>query len=326
MNLNGIISETQAIEYCVPQGSVLGPLLFILYVNDLPSVHFSSSVSIYADDTVMYLKCKDLYTLMKDMQKDIDTFYEWCKLNKLTLNIKKTKAMIFAKGRRNNFPAIDLTIDGKTLEVVKSFNYLGLMLDGKLNFQQHYSNLAKKIGYKIHLFSQVRSFMDERTAVIVYKSHLLSIMEYGNIFLEGLTQQLKQKLQRFQNRCLHICHGCNKYTSSFELHKSSNLLPLKHRRKITMGCVMFKRICKKLSVLYVSERSGNRSSQNRTVKVPFPNSESFKNSTAYNIPNAWNNLLIYNRESKDIRSFRVQMKKYVLQVLPGWLCLMWYHH
>lgn len=219
--------------------------------------------------------------------------------------------MSFVSNGSTKLPDINININGSRLDLVKSFTYLGMVLDNRLTFQQHYYNLAKKLAHKIHLLSRIRCFMDKRTALTIYKTHLLSFMEYGGIFLDGLVQQLRTKLQRSQNRCLRICHACNRYTSAFELHQSSKLMSLRYRRKIAIGNVMYKRICKRPLILLSPRRSGNRSSNNWSVKVPFPKTERFRNSTTYNLLHSWKNLPNYIQSYKDLRSFKVQLKKYM---------------
>lgn len=133
VNLNGIYSVLADIDYGVPQGSILGPLLFILFINDLPQLTFNLEISIYADDTVFHYHHVHLPTTYANMQLDLNIFQDWCNFNKLTLNVTKTKVMFFSV-KRKSVPItslLSLRINNQVLQYVEDFKYLGIVLDRK---------------------------------------------------------------------------------------------------------------------------------------------------------------------------------------------------
>ena len=114
----------------VHQGSILGPLLFLVYVNDLGKVLENCKFQLYADDTVLYLSGNNALTILAKIQDDINRLYTWCARNKLTVNVKKTKNMLFgsrSKVRNLNLPNLVLGSDYE--DYVKSYKYLDLTLD-----------------------------------------------------------------------------------------------------------------------------------------------------------------------------------------------------
>lgn len=191
------------------------------------------------------------------------------------------------------------------------FTYLGVTLDNRLNFLQHYTNVTNKLKQKIYLVCSIRHLIDKKTALILYKSHLLSFLEYGSIFIEGLSSQCKVKLQRPQNRCLRISLRSNRYTSNFDLHKSSNLLPLRCRRQMAMCQIMYRKIKRNPSILIVPTRSGNRSEATNIARISWPKKERFKKCLAYTLPYVWNTLPVYLRKCNNIENFKKYMKIYM---------------
>ena len=113
-----------------PQGSILGPLLFLVFINDLSSCLTSAEASLYADDTVVYTVDVDMEVAMTNLQSNLNHIGEWCNRNKLTINVGKTKAMIF--GTRNKIKRYrtgKLTLNGRGVDFVTSYKYLGVILD-----------------------------------------------------------------------------------------------------------------------------------------------------------------------------------------------------
>lgn len=175
VNLNGILSELKPINYVVPQGSILGPLLFIIFVNDLPQHNFNSQISIYADDTVLYFKHNDFAHMVKQMKNDLYKYHQWCLLNKLSLNTTKTKLMLFSDRKKNIVNHPTLFINDIALDFVENYTYLGIKLDRQLNFKQHFSTLMSNLQYKILLLCKIRPLI-RSLSHIVY--HILNMALY----------------------------------------------------------------------------------------------------------------------------------------------------
>ena len=131
-------SSTRALCFGIPQGSILGPLLFLLYINDLPQCLENCSINLYADDTVMY--STNLYTseIARVVQDDLNRVVQWMESSRLILNQSKTKSMLFGSWQNlAKSPNFCIKLYGKTLERVAKFSYLGVVLDENLSWKDH---------------------------------------------------------------------------------------------------------------------------------------------------------------------------------------------
>ena len=143
VEFNGKISNTVQTNCGVPQGSNLGPLLFLIYINDISNCSDILKFRLFADDTNAFLEDYDIQTLTSRVNIELEKLTVWIKTNKLSLNIKKSKFMIFSTTQRqpNNMPSVML--DGSILEHSEFFKYLGIFLDRNLNWKFHINIICR---------------------------------------------------------------------------------------------------------------------------------------------------------------------------------------
>ena len=142
---NSCQSDYSEIYPGVPQGSILGPLFFSIYINDLINVSYRLNFLMYADDTTIYFNLKKFDHLNKegDINGELEKVNTWLKLNKLSLNAQKTELMVFHR-KQKHVDEINVQINGSKIECVESFNFLGIMLDENLTWKSHIEMLGKK--------------------------------------------------------------------------------------------------------------------------------------------------------------------------------------
>ena len=128
----------------MPQGSVLGPLLFLLYINDLPNISSKLKIFLFADDTNIYLDSHDPNTLEKEMNRELRKLYDWLGINRLSLNVTKTNFVLFHSINKPK-SSITIKINKKSIEEVKYVKYLGVLIDSHLTFKYHINELTKKV-------------------------------------------------------------------------------------------------------------------------------------------------------------------------------------
>ena len=164
----------------VPQGSILGPLLFLIYINDLPNSSKLFNFLMYADDTTLYCCLEDITSENKahTLNIELEGVHSWLKANRLTLNINKTKYMLFSK-RKNNLPGeINLQINNNDIQSVTEFNFLGLYLNSKLNWDTHINVIGKKISRAVGIIKKLQLIFPQKILISLYNTLLLPHINY----------------------------------------------------------------------------------------------------------------------------------------------------
>ena len=184
----------------------------------------------------------DIDIITDTLQSDLGNFKNWCNKNQLTMNIKKTKYYVVygLKSQTRKLKDHQLFIQDDKLERVSSYKYLGITLDMNLNFNKHLENCIKLISHKAYLLSKIRQYINESTAVTIYKTMVLPIIEYGNILYEGANQKALSDLQTAQNRILRICLQENRLANVVLLHQRCKISELKERRLMHLNLFMYK--------------------------------------------------------------------------------------
>lgn len=207
----------------IPQGSHLGPLLFILYINDLPKVISHSNILMYADDVKLFLSYNDVNSQLR-LQSDITSLAEWCSTNLMKLNLKKCKAMSFS--RKKMYPS-SYSVNNNSLEMVNSFIDLGITMDCKLRFHTHINitiNKAKGVLGFIKRWS--KEFNDPYTTKLLYTSMVRPILEFGSILWTPYYETYIIQLESVQKQFLIFAlRGLN-------WNPDVNLPPYEHRLKL----------------------------------------------------------------------------------------------
>ena len=289
---NSTYSSYQTVTQGVPQGSVLGPLFYILYANDLFKLFKHCKVALYADDTVLYTADKNFEGSIAKMQLDIDSLSQWCHANGIGVNTSKTKTMVFGSpARLRSLPSFEINYEGKAIQTVASYKYLGITLDPQLNYNLHITKTVSAISGKLKQFQRMRSFLNIKAALLVYKNMLLPILEYGDILFTAASLENRRKMQVLQNKGLRCALNHDLETSVKDLHNEAKLLKLKHRRELHLLNFMYDwsqdpvrlKLKNKSSIV---TRSGSR----KLLRVRRPKTERFKRSLSYAGPKRWNAL------------------------------------
>ena len=198
----------------VPQGSILGPLLFLLYVNDIVNVSTLLFPMLFADDTNVFLNGKDIDDLSITMNEELEKLYIWLKANKLSLNVKKTHYMVFRSVKKKVFqPLIPLMINGQVISKVDNTKFLGVILDIHLNWSSHINQIRSKIAKGIGIIYKTRRLLNENTLRTLYYSFVYPYFQYcievwGTTFkcyLDTLVKLQKSAVRciTFSNRLAH---------------------------------------------------------------------------------------------------------------------------
>ena len=307
---NGTTSSYHDIVCGVPQGSILGPLLFIIYMNDINTSCKNSNYLLYADDTVIF-NTKDINVATRELQTDLDSFSIWCERNQLTMNVKKTKYVIFGmKSQTRGLNMHELYVQDQKLQKVATYKYLGMTLDMNLTFNNHLQQTINVICHKLLLLCKLRKYIDRHTAIILYKSMLLSIIEYGDVIYGGCKGKLIQKLQKIQNRILRICIYTNVYIQTDRLYTVCKTCKLGLRRDVHLNLFMYKQ---QDNIEIVNQRNVCTRAHDALLYVTNkPNNEKYKQNVYYRGALLWNSLPIIERNIPNFKQFKESQKRKLL--------------
>lgn len=208
---NGSTSAATAVDLGVPQGSVLGPLLFILYINDLKQALRRVQVNLFADDTVLFLTGTSFEECFNVMNTELASFTEWLRWKKLQLNVSKTKCMIVTT-RPSDGVSRAVRIDGEEIERVETIKYLGVMLDEKLNFNDHIDYTIRKAARKFGVLCRINRYLTTEAKIDVYKSLIAPHFDYCASILFLATRQQLKRMQVLQSKVMRLILKCDRLT------------------------------------------------------------------------------------------------------------------
>ena len=306
--VNNVKSAKCHLSFGVPQGSVLGPLFFILYVNDIQSALQGIKVQMYADDTVIFESGSNLNVLVDHLQSNLCKFQKWCNSNKLTLNPSKTKLVTFGiRQSVKKAKTCELYLGGKRIQNVPTFRYLGFVLDSTLNFKAHISDVIKKVIHKKYLLSRLMPFLNKNVALLIYKTMVLPYFDYCDVVYATACTNDLEKLQRVQNKCLKTCLSLHNLHGTDDVHRQASSARLGPRRKAHLCNFMFTR--QKRNDLLDTREIGTRQHDAPSFTVPFPHLESFKRSVKYNGAVTWNDLPKKLKQMDSLNVFKFTQKR-----------------
>ena len=297
--INTTTSNLKPVPFGVPQGSILGPTLFILYINDIINVITKCSYYLYADDMVIYTPILDADS-MQNVQTDVNAIYKWCNKNKLTINVSKTKAQYFPRNSNIQSKTFEsnnpIFINNSKLQYEQHFRYLGVELDQSLSMKNTFDQIYKNASHKLYIYRLIRGSLTMFAATQVLKTMFVSVLDYGNIFITGINQDTLQDLQKLQNDALRCCLNVKnpRDVHIHDMHEQLNLHLLDHRRTVQLlSCI---RKCINNNYLsYIKPEDVILRNQSFKIKMPIPRNDIVKKSPYY-----WGSM-IWNRLPEDLR-------------------------
>ena len=208
------ISKLQIVKSGVPQGSVLGPVLFLLFINDLPLFTNETEVDIYADDTTMHTANVEYKNVEKDLQRGASGFQGWCKANKMYINVSKTTCM--ALGWRQNLSRIeasDICLEKELIQKVEQQKLLGV-IDMSLSWDKQIDSVCLNISRRITLLKILSKYIDKTSMNQYYNSYILPILDYGCLIWGRCTKSNILRLLKLQKKSSEVNTTC-RFTNPF---------------------------------------------------------------------------------------------------------------
>ena len=323
----GNISSTADINYGVPQGSILGPLLFLIYINDLPS---STNLNIlsFADDTTAYMSGHDLPELNNTVNTELNKLYTWLCENKLSLNINKTHFMIFSPNTSNTFSDINIIINNQQVQQnglhneCKFTKFLGVYFDQNLSWKFHINKICCKMKNALYVMNKAKNILPTSSMRSIYFALIHSHLMYG-ILAWGNSKSVN-KLFKLQKRAVRIISNTSYRSHTDPLFKMQGILKLEHIYELEVSKFAYDHINNNLPYSFRSFYPNPRISDTITrlssftnLYPPRPRTEFSRMSIYHNLPCIWNK--INNEIKHDLcrPSFIRKIKKaYIDQYLP----------
>lgn len=310
--VNNERSNIEPIIFGVPQGSVLGPLLFSIYVNDLP-LYIKCQSEMFADDTSLLSDDSDANCLTTKLQDNIEKLIKWTHFNHMSLNAVKTKCMyICARQKRQKMKSAfkPLFIKGKLIEEVDSHKMLGVIIDKNLTWTEHISDLGKRLSKKIFQLSKIKHFLDEKSRKLFFSAHILSLIDYASTLWDTCSESNLKVINRLYKRGVKLIMSKSGSLNNAN-YKEINILPF-HKR------LMFNKLVCMHNVIYGHAPKKIRNSFNintlrhrHLLSFPRPRNDLYKSTFLYSGGTLWNNLPTH---IKDITT-KTQFKKRLTQYL-----------
>ena len=223
--VNGVKSDIQEIRCGVPQGSVLGPLLFLIYVNDIHRSVPLSKVQLFADDTSLSLYDNNLERLISKSKDQFSKLYSWCVCNKLTINTGKTNFILFHT--KNKFVPQDFNnIRGSDFNIKRSesVKYIGLHIDEKLNWGTHIDTICTSLIKYFGIFNHIKHLVSKTLIRQIYFAFVYSRINYGIEIYGSCSKKLLSKLQTIQNKLIKLFVGHPRLTPTNYIHHDLRIL------------------------------------------------------------------------------------------------------
>ena len=232
--VDGKLSEPLGIQSGVPQGSILGPALFLLFINDLPLV-LKNNIGIYADDSTLYASAPTLADIEEKTRPDIDAASKWVKENKMKIHQAKTKySIISTRQKIANSPkqTLDLSVDGMQLTKVESERVLGVYIDSHLTWNEHIDILRRKLLQRISILGRARKYLPIKYRLLLYNACIKPLFTYCCTVWSNCSQTNLDELFKLQRRCARLILDSPWDARSFDNFQKLKWLPIDQMFKI----------------------------------------------------------------------------------------------
>jgi hypothetical protein len=318
-------SDIEFMNCGVPQGSILGPLLYLIYVNDI-SKSTNAHILSFADDTSLIISDTDISTLYQRANVEMNNLFEWFCANGLSLNKNKTKYMVFKGGTKNlDFNILDISVGGTHLEQIgsqfqeKTTKFLGVFLDETLSWKYHLIYVKNKISRALYGIKQVKKFLPKNSLKTLYLALIQPYISYGLLIWGNANSSILQKTVSLQKRAIRIINNAGYNNHTDPLFKNCEILKLSDMYQYHVCLFMDDFINKRLPISFDglfrlnSEVQENRvTRQSSHMHVPRCNSALSSKLPLVNFPIIWNNwnsiLSTCNSRSKTKKT----LKSYIL--------------
>lgn len=322
--INDILSELTTLVYGVPQGSVLGPLLFCIYTLPVGTIlrHHGLHYHIYADDTQVYcaVNLKDHQTGIDKVSKCVSDIRTWMINNKLKINDDKTEFLFIKSPRKDTGSDLEIKVGDEMIKPSNDCRNLGVMFQSDMSMEIHIKNICKSALFQLRNISKIRMMLTNTATAQLVHALVATKLDYCNSLLYGIHENKLQRLQRVQNVAARIVARCPKSDHISPVRQDLHWLPIKERIVFKILLIMYKCV-NNMAPTYLSEfivekdyNMQTRSMTNEELQVPKTNLKSFGD-RAFSVcgPLEWNRLPVDIRHASSVDTFKRRIKTWLFQ-------------
>ena len=317
---NGISSSLSHLSIGVPQGTILGPTLFVVYVNDF-SYNISPFTTIrYADDTSLIAWGKDITEVQCKLQSGTNKAVDWLMANRLLLNNEKSTCMLIGTRQRLSDLSLNICISGKSLENCTYTKLLGVYIDCHLTWDKHINYLCNKLSPKLGLLYRFSKFLPNHALNVIYNTLLQPDIDYGISIWGNCGVSYLNRVQKIQNRAARIiCNNFNWDTRSSTLLSMLGFMSVDVRRDYFAGILIYKTL-HGFGLYYLSplliftheyHQYNTRAANNNILVLSKPKCEIYKTSLQYYGLDLWNCLPDVVKNSENVQTFKINYRNHL---------------
>ena len=295
VSYNGVTSSTKVVSIGVPQGTVIGPMLFLLYLNDLSTAVNNACINIYSDDVVLYISDKSIDVLSRKLQCTLQTVFNWYNDNKL-----------------------DLRCNGIILQQRDCFKYIGIVIYNQFKWERRINEVAKRITFNNARLRMLRNILPRNVLIKIFNATSIPIIDYASSVWDGFSTTLGSRIKRLETAAARAITGNYDFINvrGDTLFNDLGFTRFNDRYNYQIALLMFKAIhaiapayiCDNVCFSYEVNGRNLRFYDNMTLHQPIPNYEICKRYLAYNGPTIWNALPIIIKTSSTIMQFKREYK------------------
>lgn len=305
-------------SYGVPQGSVLGPLLFIIYTNDLyNSLKFSKAI-LFADDTTIYVTGSHLQRLCMMLNSDLTELADWFKANKLSLNVSKTRYMLITNNPKDHEKTLNIRIGTDPIIKVHSFKFLGIIIDDKFLWTEHLKNLKSKLSSSLYALNMLKHHLSKFHLKSLYYTLFHTHLIYGCYLWGSASKTDLNPISKLQNRALRIISKVNYNAPTSKLYQINKVLKLNDIYELHLSKFMFLNSNGMLPTSLSHHFCPNRdvhsynTRQRHDFHLPFNKNKRTANSIQYKGPLLWLNTPPSIKSLSSVNTFTHRLKCHFL--------------
>ena len=310
---NNCYSHLKSIDKGVPQGSVLGPILFLVYINDIVNTSEIFKFVIYADDTTLFLKDKNLDSLHSKLNLELNNVKSWVHANKLIINVSKT-SFIFFQNRSVNNPINPVSLDGQVIRQVTHTKFLGITIDQNLNFKQHIDQTCLKVSKITGILYRIRHNLTTEAMISIYYTLCHPHLMYCVSVWACTWPSFLSRLSVAQNKILRCIFFLKKFDSTSYIYSEFKLMKFTSIHKYFMLLLIYKSL-KQNMIFRLIDNTVNTRNNNINLVCPVFRTTLFKVSIINLGPTFFNGLpldikVLLTSESFEV--FKKNIKAYMI--------------